>query len=286
VVFSVVLLCSPEHYESAARLKVDLASPDMSVTLHGDDLDYGHAFTTAVVQSRLVLYPVITNLNLCQRPLMGSKTSNSLSVEQAYSLLRKRLKVQSRGTALLEIRVNDYDPIQAAAAANEIADVYRRHMLQQRDRIMQDSIKVLETEFQELDRRLKAAEETVERLGKKLNLPTNSEPSVAVTSPAEKHGAGAEVIEYWKALGRLEALTAVRDRVWMNLIQEKVDSPPRRSSLVEIIDRAEPAMRPSSSSRILAAFTFAVGIGSLALGIALTAVARWKVRANEAFART
>ena len=77
------------------------------------------------IQSKLILYPVISNLNL--NHTWGKKVKDAaLKTEVTYRLLKERIEIsQSRGSALFEISAWSDDPAEAAALANEIARVYR-----------------------------------------------------------------------------------------------------------------------------------------------------------------
>jgi uncharacterized protein involved in exopolysaccharide biosynthesis len=180
---------------------------------------------------------------------------------------------------LCEIRVKDSDPRQAAAIANEIAHAYhhveRSQWLERADA----SINALEAEFRQADSRAKDAQALVERLGNELNLLTNAVELIRPVTFRGEDQDKPDVTEYWKARGALEVLSKRRDEIFMRLIQETVDSPPRRSSMVELIDPAEPPTRPSSRNKVLATIAFVVGALSLGLGAVCTLFARAHLRA-------
>jgi uncharacterized protein involved in exopolysaccharide biosynthesis len=70
-----------------------------------------------VLQSKAILYRVITNLNL------NKKWEKRLPIR--YRVLKNQLEVrQWRSTSLIEIRFSSADRHEAAAVANEIARVY------------------------------------------------------------------------------------------------------------------------------------------------------------------
>lgn len=100
------------------------------------------------LQSRIVLYQVITNLDLNRK--WGEKFKDGqLTADLSYALLKRQMHVRpARGTALLQIRVRSDDPTEAAAIANGIAEVYRdqRHFREKEMRAV--GVKALDGEVQ------------------------------------------------------------------------------------------------------------------------------------------
>src|SRR6185436_7643248 len=72
-VLCVALVLAPPWYESTARVKVE--PPDIVITNSYNDWP---AAAREGMQARVVLFPVITNLNLCQK---WARSSISLQVE-------------------------------------------------------------------------------------------------------------------------------------------------------------------------------------------------------------
>ncbi|MEI8289050.1 MAG: Wzz/FepE/Etk N-terminal domain-containing protein [Verrucomicrobiota bacterium] len=130
VVFLVVLMTSvaitfilPESYASTCRIKVQSAA-DMS----GGKTPYEPYFlqtTFEVIQSQLVLDPVIAKLNLNVE--WGKKYFNgqTLKASEAREILKARTSLAPvRGTKLIAITVYSDDRNEAARLANAIADSY------------------------------------------------------------------------------------------------------------------------------------------------------------------
>jgi len=70
-------------------------------------------------------------LNLTRRWAEKFEKPELLRIDVAYSRLKKQVNVrQARGTSLIEMNVESGDPIEAAAIANEIADVYLSYRTQ------------------------------------------------------------------------------------------------------------------------------------------------------------
>jgi capsular polysaccharide biosynthesis protein len=117
-------------FESVARISIQPEPSSLPSTSQADgkmDISNVPWFQTEVerLQSRMVLYQVITNLNLNRT--WGEKfKEGELSTDLTYALLKRQIHLRpARGTALLEIRVRSDDPMEAAAIANAIAAAYR-----------------------------------------------------------------------------------------------------------------------------------------------------------------
>ena len=131
VVFLVVLLTSaaitfilPESYASTCRIKVE-----QDATLSGGKIPYEPYFlptTFEVIQSQLVLDPVIAKLNLNAE--WGRKYFNGETLKSAESreILKGRTSLATvRGTKLIAITVYSDDRNEAARIADAIAESYR-----------------------------------------------------------------------------------------------------------------------------------------------------------------
>ncbi len=78
------------------------------------------------IQAKLVLYQVITNLDLQRKWGEAFKEEGPLVMDRAYQLLKKQMDVRQSGNpSLIEIRVQSYDRAEAATLANRVAEAYR-----------------------------------------------------------------------------------------------------------------------------------------------------------------
>src|SRR5882724_2308783 len=129
---TLVTFVLPESFASTVRMKVEKDAPDVG-TLSGDRVAAGFdpywvqdQFET--IQSKSILYTVITNLNLNKRWAEKLKEETDLRTEVTYLMLKNRTDVhQFRNTSLIEVKVFSDDKNEAAVIANEIAEVYRDH---------------------------------------------------------------------------------------------------------------------------------------------------------------
>ena len=133
VVFLVVLLTSvaitfilPESYASTCRIKVE-----EDAALSGGKIPYEPYFlptTFEVIQSQLVLDPVIAKLNLNAE--WGKKYFNgeTLKSTESRKILKGRTSLATvRGTKLIAITVYSDDRNEAVRVADAIAESYREY---------------------------------------------------------------------------------------------------------------------------------------------------------------
>lgn len=131
---TLVTFILPPKYASTARISVQRDTTDVAGVNLGQNTGqsysvYDFAFWIQTefqkIQSKMILYPVITNLDLHIK--WGEKyKEGALRLDTAFGMLRKNIDVtQTPRTSLIEIKAFSEDPNEAAAIANRIADVYR-----------------------------------------------------------------------------------------------------------------------------------------------------------------
>lgn len=128
----------PPTFESVARISIEPETHRLMGTSHQADGEIDISDTSwfqtemETLQSRIVLYQVITNLDLNRK--WGEKfKEGQLAADLSYALLKRQLHIRpARGTALLQIQVRSDDPTEAAAIANGIAEVYRDHCIREK----------------------------------------------------------------------------------------------------------------------------------------------------------
>ena len=135
-----------------------------------------------VIQSELVLGKVIEQLDLNRE--WGKKYAGGerLKTSESIALLKGRIDLRPvRNTSLIEIRVYDWKPEEAARIANAIAEAYMAYRLEQRAQLNKNGIKALEERFAEQEAKVKEAQRKVEELRAKLNI---SDIAASAESPA------------------------------------------------------------------------------------------------------
>jgi uncharacterized protein involved in exopolysaccharide biosynthesis len=121
----IYLLCSRPIYEAVTRVKAEKDPPiePFPGAYQGFDPFWVQNEFEAI-QSKVVLFPVITNLNLTSRW--------SGTLPEVYPILRDRLLIrQARNSSIIEIRARSEHPNEAAELANAVAASYRDYRLQQ-----------------------------------------------------------------------------------------------------------------------------------------------------------
>lgn len=123
IISTAITFILPESYASTARIKVE---PDISADINSAPYDpYFLQTTFEIIQSQLVLNPVIAKLNLNVE--WGKKYFNgqTLKSAEALEILKGRTSLAPiRGTKLIAITVYSDDRNEAARIANAIADSY------------------------------------------------------------------------------------------------------------------------------------------------------------------
>jgi C4-dicarboxylate-specific signal transduction histidine kinase len=151
---------------------------------------------------------------------------------------------QTRGTSLIEVKVAGEDPIEAAAIANEIADGYLGLRLQERREMRQIGIRLLQDELEKRSRAFTNKLAEVEAL--KASSGTNGSEARA-----------------------LEDLGWVREKISARIHQEEEESADSTASMGNVVDRAQPRLRPRHHQSALAIAAMLAGLGAIATGTSL-----------------
>jgi len=131
---TLVTFILPPTFASTARISVQRDTTDVQGVNLGQGSGqsysvYDFAFWIQTefekIQSKMILYPVITKLDLHIK--WGEKyKEGALRMDTTFAMLKRKIDVtQSPRTSLIEIKAFSDDPNEAAAIANRIADVYR-----------------------------------------------------------------------------------------------------------------------------------------------------------------
>jgi capsular exopolysaccharide synthesis family protein len=178
---TVVTFWLPKYYSSTVRIAVEKDMPDIPGLFDfrqtANPFDpYFIATEFEKIQSKSVLYQVITNLDLGRK--WGVKYNNGIKLEtpQAYQMLRRLIDVrQFRNTSLIEIRVlssGQPKPAsqEAADIANEIARCYKANRLNLRSEAATQGILKLQEQLAKQKLEVTNAIAEVSRLREKYNI--------------------------------------------------------------------------------------------------------------------
>jgi polysaccharide biosynthesis transport protein len=166
----------PEHYASTVRIEVGKDATDIAPLLQGfhSESNFDPYFIQTEfekIQSKKVLYQVITNLGLIKTYSGRLGSDVVLKPSEAYQVLLKNVSVrQSRNTSLIEIKAYDEEPNLAARIANEIANVYGITRLARKTQASTNSIEILKQEREDQLLRVEAKQRAVDQLRKDLQV--------------------------------------------------------------------------------------------------------------------
>jgi uncharacterized protein involved in exopolysaccharide biosynthesis len=242
----------PPVFESVARIVVLPGTNEITSIYGPTDLE--------TLQSRAVLYPVITNLDLNRK--WGEKFKESeLQTETTYTLLKSHLNVRQAGnTQIIEIGLENDDPVEAAAIANTIAEVYRNQRKAYAHEMDRKAFKAIEAALENTGVKIETLEKKVKQLGAQFSLEIDSQqpPGLEKDDPR---------VEYYKMRRDWENMKYLRDKVTARFLQEKIDGGPPKPSPVEIIDQAVPNLRPIKPHPLLKILVPVAGLLAGVLGV-------------------
>jgi len=232
-----VIFLSPNSYVSIVRFKLPEELLDDPIP------SLEERFGT--LPSKSIIYRVITNLDLTRKWAEKLHKPEPLSIEAVYEQLKKQIGVHPpRGTSLIAVKVESTDPIEAAAIANEIAEVYLAHRMELRHEMTQRGISILKDELEKRNRAL-----------------TNKLAEVeALKASSGTNGSEARVVEDLKWV-----IKKLGDRI----LADENDSARSSTSVESIVDRAEPAVHPRHHHSALAITEIFGGLGAIAIGTSL-----------------
>src|SRR5262249_2184829 len=97
----------------------------------------------------------------------GSK----LKTTESLAILKARLDLRPvRNTSVIEIRAYSEDRDEAARIANAVAEAYRDHRLQERERLMITGVKALEARYDEQQDKIHQTQSQLEKLRHELRI--------------------------------------------------------------------------------------------------------------------
>ena len=208
---TLVTFILPESFASSTRIKIERDQSDVAGFAErgaGGTISYDPYFIQTefeMIQSDSILGKVVENLDL--NNAWGKKYGGGtrLTTGEATSLLKNRLDLRPvRNTSLIEIRVFSEKPEEAAKIANEVANVYKKHRLDQRKEMSQGGIRALEDRFLAQEEKVYVAQTNVDYLRKELNI-----------SDAMASGEGPSPLMTAETLRRVEAMRIESRTEWV-----------------------------------------------------------------------
>ena len=171
----VVTKLQPKVYESSAVLRVEKENKDLQVfssSFEGFDPVF---FQTEfeMIQSKKVLYPVITRLGVANRLSKAMELPDgSINDDQAFMIFRKNyLEVRPfRNTKLIEVVCTSVKPEEAALYANTITDSYEEFRRSEITGRSDSGLKALDGEVQKQKKLVQEAGARIETLRRDLKI--------------------------------------------------------------------------------------------------------------------
>jgi capsular polysaccharide biosynthesis protein len=245
--FGLSLLLRAPQYQATARIKVEPNRPPP-----GDSMDFDPYFiqtTFEIIQSEIVLSNVVTTLNLEEVWSKKFAGDRKLTLPETMSRLKRQLILAPvRNTKLVSISFISEDPKEAADVANAIAQSYQDYRVKTWAQQTAVGLKVLEQEYQDKEKQIEIIQTNVNLLREQFKIQdgfsTNRLP---------------EQQPYWDEKSNLEELIQQQQLFRSRLEAQKIDQTIPKTSMVQIVDAAEPPKFPISPNRFLGGALLVVG---------------------------
>ncbi|MDF7800508.1 polysaccharide biosynthesis tyrosine autokinase [Pontiellaceae bacterium B1224] len=171
---TVYTLMLPNIYASSVRISVSEDAPEInpfSMQQQSYYTSYNPYFLRTqfeIMQSKPILYEVINRLNLQEE---WENTGEKLPREVAHKILVNSIDVfQQRDTSLIVVSVKRDSPEEAAAIANELAEVYRDSRIDLAIKSARGAIDKIDEAMKEQRVRMEAAEEKLQNIRSDLDI--------------------------------------------------------------------------------------------------------------------
>ena len=282
VIFAVFLLVAatttlvtfmmPEKFSSMVRIRVEKDALDVGgIGLENNRGPAGFdpfwvqdQFET--IQSKVVLYNVISNLNLTKKWAPKFKETE-LPLDLTFEILQSQIDVrQSRNTSLIEIHALSEDKREARDLANEIAKVYREYRLNERRQMTKGGIDILKKQWEDQNRAVTNMQAQVDVLKEKLGISdfeaqaggqfssgSTPEPEILRKLEAQRIDASAEfkridtLFNYLSKLERADlkkaVATASPDPQLIELMQQQAIAEQKLADLIENVAPEHPDVK-------------------------------------------
>jgi succinoglycan biosynthesis transport protein ExoP len=169
-----VTFIRPPTFASSARISVQKDATDIAGLNSGPSYSQFDPYWVQTefekIQSKLILYQVITNLDLNRK--WGEKYKEpELRTDITYKILKSEIAInQSRNTSLIEIKAFSDDAEEAAVIANKIAEVYRESRLSKWKDMSSRGLEALEEEMAKHTSAITNLQREVDDLKEKLGI--------------------------------------------------------------------------------------------------------------------
>ncbi|MFO1488294.1 MAG: polysaccharide biosynthesis tyrosine autokinase [Verrucomicrobiota bacterium] len=251
---TVVTFILPETFMGMARINVQREGTDIQ-GMSGNGMQsfavdpYFIQTEFEVMQSQALLTKVVENprMNLKEKWSAKYYGGEPITTLRAITFLKGMLQINPvRNTSLIEIRVQNDNPQDAADLANAIADAYKEFRLGRSKEKLETGVKGLDETIEENEKKFREAQLEVERLRSELKVsdpdPASRAPSPMLSSAvvqqlmaevSQREGEAAQLKT------QLEALSSLSKEKLRGSIQTVVETDPVLSTLINELDTAE-----------------------------------------------
>jgi len=269
------LLLSPAQYQATAVIMVEpdvgdidaIGGPPRAFPAYDP---YFIQTTFEIIQSEVVLGKVVETLNLNVE--WGEKYSGGkpLKTLESLAILRNHLRLALiRNTRLFSISAISENPDEAARIANAIAKAYQDYRLETRRQMTLKGIEVWQQDYQEEEKKIQIQQTNVDLLREKYKInkddeagfglvpgPTGLKPNEVVEQQKEFEGTK----PFWEEKRKLENMLDFHKLLQAKIAEEKLSVQIPKTTIVQIVDAAQPPKSPASPNRFLGAVLLAIGL--------------------------
>ena len=249
----VVTFIMPEAYASTARIKVTQDTAATPTVTAGYD-PYFLQTTFEIIQSPVVLDPVIDRLKLNEK--WGKQYNNGVALKTTDTLqiLQQRLALQPvRNTYLINVTAYSEDRNEAAQIANAVAESYKDYRMERRSTLITQDMGKLQTQYKQEDEQITAAQASLDQLRRDLKIDDQDPKALTASSallPQEQ--------SYWDKKRDLAKIIEFHKLLQAKITSEKIDIQIPVTSMAEIVDTAKPGHAPVRPNKPL---NIALGAG-------------------------
>jgi uncharacterized protein involved in exopolysaccharide biosynthesis len=254
------LLISPTRYQAIEKIKIE---PDVVTDASGDVYQpYDPYFMAAEpkrISSDIVLSNVVQSLNLDEKWGQRYGNGRTISTKEAIERLRRMMVMKLlTNTSLIEIRVTDGDPAEAAQIADAVAIAYRDFRIDRYKQDMSGGIKMLEEDYQTEEAKIQTMQAQLEQREKQFDA-TNSNSSLKLAND----------VSYVNSKQNLHDAEEFHQLSRDKIESAKAEGTLPKWSLVTIIEPATPPKTPVGPGRLFGAVLFIGGMAMSGFGIYL-----------------
>jgi capsular polysaccharide biosynthesis protein len=231
------------------------------------------------MQSQVVLDPVIDKLNLNVE--WGKKYNNgeTLKTTETMEILKQRMGLAPvRNTKLVSIMVYSDDKKEVAQIANAIAESYKDYRVKTAAALAATSLAKLQQQWRQNEKQIEQARTEVNSLHQQLKIGSAISDN---PSPQEQ--------SYWDKKQYLDGLLETHKALYSKIKAEEIDAHIPQTTMVMVIDRAEPGKAPVKPNKTLN-ITFGIVAGiilaSAAGGVSVFIVLQFRKRIGKTTATT